>query len=100
MGSGKTAQAEALYEKLLQQDKKAPEDYLNAAYCHWFGGDIQNAVRLFREYRATLGSDELPSNWLTKEFEKDILMLETNNMKPVDMMLMADIVEKNTKGTD
>ena len=100
MGSGKTAQAEALYEKLLQQDQKAPEDYLNAAYCHWFGGDIQNAVRLFREYRATLGSDELPSNWLTKEFEKDILMLETNNMKPVDMMLMADIVEKNTKGTD
>ena len=100
MGSGKNEQAEALYEKLLQQDSKAPEDYLNAAYCYWFGGKIQEAVQLFCNYREMLGTDDLSSNWLSKEFEKDILMLETNNIKPVDMMLMADIVEKNTKGTD
>lgn len=100
MGSGKTEQAEALYGKLLQQESKAPEDYLNAAYCHWFGGKIQEAVRLFCNYREMLYADDLPTNWLSKEFGKDILMLETNNIKPVDMMLMADIVEKNTKETE
>lgn len=100
MGSGRTEQADVLYEKLLQNEAKAPEDYLNAAYCSWFGGNIQNAVRLFSEYRETLGDADLPSDWLSREFEKDILMLETNSIKPVDMMLMADIVEKNTKGKD
>jgi hypothetical protein len=47
-----------------------------------------------------LGKKQLSSDWLSKEFENDMQMLEANGIRPVDMMLMADIVEKNTKGTD
>lgn len=100
MGEGKKEQADALYQKLLLQENVAPEDFLNAAYCQWFMGNVRNAVQYFSDYKDSLGKKPLASDWLSKEFENDMQMLEANGIKPVDMMLMADIVEKNTKGTD
>lgn len=99
MGEGKKDQAVALYQKLLLQETTAPEDFLNAAYCQWFMGNVRNAVQYFSDYRDSLGKKPLASDWLSKEFENDIQMLEANGIKSVDMMLMADIVEKNIKGT-
>ena len=99
MGEGKKEQADALYQKLLLQETTAPEDFLNAAYCQWFMGNVRNAVQYFSDYRDSLGKKPLASDWLSKEFENDIQMLEANGIKSVDMMLMADIVEKNIKGT-
>jgi tetratricopeptide (TPR) repeat protein len=100
MGEGKKEQADALYQKLLLQENTAPEDFLNAAYCQWFMGNVRNAVQYFSDYKDSLGKKQLPSDWLSKEFENDMQMLEANGIRSVDMMLMADIVEKNTKGTD
>lgn len=100
MGEGKLEQAEALYDKLLLDESTAPEDFLNAAYCHWIQGETNTAVNLFVDYKEALGNRELSADWLTAEMENDSRMLARHGIKPVDMMLMSDLVEKKVRGTD
>ena len=100
MGEGKLEQAQALYDKLLLDESTAPEDFLNAAYCHWIQGETNTAVNLFVDYKEALGNRELSADWLTAEMENDSRMLARHGIKPVDMILMSDLVEKNVRGTD
>ena len=100
MGDGKLEQAQALYDKLLLDESTAPEDFLNAAYCHWIQGETNTAVNLFVDYKEALGNRELSADWLTAEMENDSRMLARHGIKPVDMMLMSDLVEKKVRGTD
>lgn len=99
MGEGKLEQAQALYEKLLMDEFTVPEDFLNAAYCRWMKGETEATVRLFIGYRDALGGGKQPAEWLTSEFENDVCMLTGNGIKPIDMMLMADLVEKSIMET-
>jgi len=100
MGEGKLEQAQALYDKLLLDESTAPEDFLNAAYCHWIQGETNTAVNLFVDYKEALGNRELSADWLTAEMENDSRMLARHGIKPVDIMLMSDLVEKKVRGTD
>ncbi len=46
MHVGRNDQAEKLYEEILADDERHEEDYLNAAYCQWFQGKLENTIKL------------------------------------------------------
>ena len=97
MGEGKLGQAHEIYRKLVSGEDAAPEDFLNAGYCQWIMGNTEAAVSMFVSYAKALSCEELVSDNISKEFAKDSRMLLSNGIKPIDITLMADVVEKNLR---
>ncbi|MBR3473298.1 MAG: tetratricopeptide repeat protein [Prevotella sp.] len=103
MGTKKLEQAERVYSRLLDNasSRPAPDsspagtqpspvtqqpDYLNAAYCQWFKGDIAKAVVYLKEYV----KDEDVN--LDEDFANDLDMLSLYQISDTDLILMRDLV--------
>ena len=80
--------AAQLYDTLLTSTP-AHEDYLNAGYCQWAMGNIQQAVDLFREWLAKSGRS---SEMLLDEFQSDVETLSLYNISETDCYLMLSLV--------
>lgn len=100
MGEGKLEQAQTVYRKLTSGEDSVPEDFLNAGYCQWIMGKTNDAVAMFVNYCETTSSTNMVLDSISKKFSKDSEMLLSNGIKPIDITLMADIVEKNIKGKE
>jgi len=95
LGQGKLEQAGKEYARLLDSGKATGNDYINAGYCKWFGGELSAAVDLFRKYKefgaaaAAAGNRAVP---IEEVFLNDWAMLERNGITPVGYKLMVTLV--------
>ena len=87
VGAGKTDQAVRKYDELLSADPVQADDLLNAAYCHWFGRDIQGAVALFRRYAQTEGVKFDPAH---EFYDREQQLLSRHAISDVEVRLMTD----------
>ena len=85
MAQQKLQQAQEAYRQILQNPKA--EDYLNAGYCEWFMGNIQEAKQMFASYK------NLSSEKLSDHFRRDSATLLSHGITQMDMILMADLLE-------
>ncbi len=104
MGQRNLPQADKEYSRILADGKAAgPMDYLNAAYCKWFQGDIRSAASLFATFYLKLSSapkEEREGNpleyarfaaRLANEFNNDRLMFARYGISNTDKMLVIRI---------
>ena len=93
---GKIPQAERDYQRLLNYDNPSAEDYLNAGYCKWINGEIEQALSLFRKYvKAMRETPECNQEAIdmAEVFQRDSVMLMTNGLTTSALLIMADMVE-------
>lgn len=96
MCQGRLEQAAAEYQKLLGEDC-AIEDLLNAGYCQWFLGRVEQAMELFATYVRRLNSHEdLTIVWqmLEDAFAEDIALIRSRGITNTEVRLMLDLVRK------
>lgn len=95
LSCGKISQAEREYQRLLSQDKPSAEDCLNAGYCKWISGQVEQALTLFRQYvglmRETRGNNQEDID-MAEVFHRDSVMLMTNGLTSSALLIMADMV--------
>ena len=92
---GSVEQAGKIYDTLLSGDENNAADYLNAGYCRWFEGRVEQAVELFRRYRKQLGTNA-QKHPLSEDFESDADLLKSNGIGRIEMMLIDDLVRNET----
>ena len=91
MGQNRLEQADEMYRQVMDNDASVATDCLNAGYCKWFCGKLDEAVALFCQYlqvRQLPLDDEL----LMKEFEADRQTLSDHGITSLDITLMRDMV--------
>ena len=86
VGAGKYEQAGRIYEDLLGGENPEPDDLLNAAYYHWFSGDVAGAVSLFRRYAK---QDGIKFDAEGEFFGSDYDMIKAHGVGDVEIRLMA-----------
>ena len=86
VGAGKYEQAGRIYEELLGGETPEPDDLLNAAYYHWFSGDVAGAVSLFRRYAK---QDGIQFDAEREFFGSDYDMIKAHGVGDVEIRLMA-----------
>ena len=87
VGAKRYEQAKTIYESLLDTEKPAADDLMNAAYMHWFCGDRTAAINLFRKYSHMEGiAFDATTEFLTNEKA----MLNEHGISDVEIRLMID----------
>ena len=81
--------AEQLYNTLLEASPTT-EDYLNAGYCQWAKGNVQQAAELFRNWITKGNKDR---DQLLDEFKNDAELLEKCNIQETDWLLMLTLAK-------
>ncbi len=81
--------AEQLYNTLLEASPTT-EDYLNAGYCQWAKGNVQQAAELFRNWITKGNKDR---DRLLDEFKNDAELLEKYNIQETDWLLMLTLAK-------
>ena len=96
LSCGKIPQAEREYQRLLSSENPSAEDCLNAGYCKWITGEVEQALTLFRKYvkmvRESHGNHQEDID-MTEVFQRDSVMLMTNGLTSSALLIMADMVE-------
>ena len=98
MCQGKLEQADDIYKQLLAGDdaKVSPEDLLNAGYCQWFAGRVEQAVKLFSDYVWKLNMDnDLSVVWDMMEdaFSEDSTLIRSSGISNTEIRLMIDLIK-------
>ena len=86
-GAQKYEQAGKIYQELLHADRPEADDYLNAAYMHWFNGDVNVAVGLFSRYANTQG---ITFNAIEEFFGSEYEMIAAHGIGDTEIRLMAE----------
>lgn len=89
VGARKYEQATKMYDSLLSTPEPSGEDLLNAAYCHWFGGDVTGAVNLFRQYGKCEGVSFDPYR---EFFTVESSMIADHGIGETEVRLMSDLL--------
>lgn len=61
-------QAAKLYNEIMASDEKNGADYLNAGYCAWFSGNLQEAIKLLKHVRF-FKHKMLQDEWLLDSYD-------------------------------
>lgn len=95
---GKPENAETIYARLLNNQKKIPEDSLNAGYCKWFLMKIPEAVELFQNFELTRSSqkqNDQDHQSLFDIFVMDSKLLRQYHIQTAEVYLMMDLVNED-----
>lgn len=92
MGQNKLQQAEKEYRRILKSNETENGDWLNAGYCQWFIGNIDEAISMFKTFISCQEKNDSVS--LYDEFAKDRKFLMLHGIDEIDMLLMSDIVKE------
>lgn len=95
---GKAEQAEREYDKLLKHTEPDADDYLNAGYCKWMLGKIDEALALFRTFNQKAPdnrSEDLDEN-LERQMQQDAKFLHSRGFTDTDIKLMCDLCRENS----
>ena len=85
-------QAEGIYDSLLAKPKHEAMDSLNAGYCKWFAGKVEEAVALFHNFARKAESEKDLATLMREAFENDKVLLDEYGIRNADKSIMADIV--------
>ena len=85
-------QAEGIYDSILAQPKHEAMDCLNAGYCKWFAGKVNEAVTLFHEFVGKVDNEKDVATLMREAFGNDKALLHLYEIKNADMAIMADVV--------
>ncbi|MBR5656367.1 MAG: tetratricopeptide repeat protein [Prevotella sp.] len=85
-------QAENIYDTLLGMKKNEPMDYLNAGYCKWFAGKIEEAVGLFHRYTSADNSEKNATTLIQEAFNNDKTLLDDYEVSTADKAIMSDLI--------
>ena len=88
MEQGKLEEADKEYDRVLKREKSNADDKLNAGYCKWFMGNIEEAAALFEDFIAAA-----PATSLATAFAEDSDMLHRHGISDTDLKLMTYITE-------
>ncbi len=83
-------QAMKIYNRLLQETPAEAEDYLNAAFCLWIGGRINEAVDTFLRFRELFNVD---ATALQEKLSEERERLSQHGIGDIDFRLMCEAVE-------
>ena len=86
VGAEKYDQAGKIYHELLSAESPEPDDILNAAYHHWFSGNVVGATVLFRRYAKL---DGIKFDAEREFFGNDYEMIAAHGVGDVEIRLMA-----------
>lgn len=86
----KREQAEKYYGMLLEREKPAMQDFLNAGHVAWCGGNTERAVMLYDHALAMSKS----SDDFFKAFDADGAILEEKGISHIDKVVMHDLLLK------
>ena len=90
-----TQQAYSIYTTLLASDKRVATDSVNAAYCCWFEGRIDEAVRLMAGGMAAYKSAPRQTLTVREQLAADKALLDRYEVDEADRKIMADLVERH-----
>lgn len=90
-----TQQAYSIYTTLLASDKRVATDSINAAYCCWFEGRIDEAVRLMAGGMAAYKSAPRQTLTVREQLAADKALLDRYEVDEADRKIMADLVERH-----
>lgn len=90
MGLNKLQQAEREYRRITKSSEAENGDWLNAGYCQWFLGNINEAVAMFKTFISFQGKNT--SSNIYDEFINDRSFLLSHGIDEIDILLMTDIV--------
>lgn len=90
-----TQQAYSIYTTLLASDKCVATDSVNAAYCCWFEGRIDEAVRLMAGGMAAYKSAPRQTLTVREQLAADKALLDRYEVDEADRKIMADLVERH-----
>lgn len=90
-----TQQAYNIYATLLASDKRVATDSINAAYCCWFEGRLDEAVRLMAGGMAAYKASPRQATTIREQMEADRALLDRYEIDEVDRKIMADLVERH-----
>ena len=85
-------QAENTYDTLLGKGQNEAMDFLNAGYCKWFAGKIEEAVKLFCRYIETDNTEKDTMALIQEAFNNDKALLDDYEMSTADKAIMADLI--------
>lgn len=91
LASAKVEQALKSYDKLLAASHPVAEDFLNAGYCLWAAGRVEQAIGLFGKFKEMAPDGEKAD--IVKEMEKDANILHANGISEFECHIMADLLE-------
>ncbi|WP_130829779.1 tetratricopeptide repeat protein [Prevotella rectalis] len=77
--------AKRLYAELMA-DGPTPDDYLNAGYAEWIGGNPTDALELFRKWRNISREGDI-----MRQFSDDWFMLRRYDFSSTDLAMMRDL---------
>ena len=83
---------------MLNNQKKIPEDSLNAGYCKWFLMKIPEAVELFQNFKLTRSSqmqNDQDHQSLFDIFVMDSKLLRQYHIQTAEVYLMMDLVNED-----
>jgi tetratricopeptide (TPR) repeat protein len=86
--TGKYAQAQKLYDQLLNTEKPQSGDLLNYGYCLWFQGDIAGTVATFRRYRESQQDTAIDREMLHTEYA----LIREHGISDTEIHLMLDAI--------
>lgn len=89
-----TAQAYKIYGGLLESPHRVAADSLNAGYCCWFEGRIDEAVRLMADGMADDKAHGHPMT-VREQLAADRALLDRYGVDEVDRKIVADLVERH-----
>lgn len=90
-----TQQAYSIYTTLLASDKRVATDSINAAYCCWFEGRIDEAVRLMAGGMAAYKASPRQATTIREQLAADKALLDRYEVDEADRKIMADLVERH-----
>lgn len=90
-----TQQAYGIYATLLASDKRVATDSINAAYCCWFEGRLDEAVRLMAGGMAADKASPRQSATIREQLAADRALLDRYEIDEVDRKIVADLVERH-----
>ena len=85
-------QAENTYDTLLGKGQNEAMDFLNAGYCKWFAGKIEEAVKLFCRYIETDNTEKDTTMLIQEAFNNDKALLDDYEMSTADKAIMVDLI--------
>ena len=92
-----------IYDKKEQASNKKPvnmheEDYLNAGYCQWFSGNVEQALNLFVTFVKILNRQDeraVALQMLEDSFKDDTDFILSHGISATELCLMIDLVKKS-----
>lgn len=90
-------QAHKLYADILHDEKRVTADLLNAGYCNFFEGAVQQSVQLIADGLEDKRKQKGQDNCVEEQIQHDKALFDRYEIPEADRMILADLVKQHGK---